>query len=383
MKVKVMKKSKFNRGSITLEISLLSPEKILNILWKRNIDIIEVKKISITTICLTINYEYYKEIEEIIKNCKGKIKIIKKTGMIFFLERVQKEFTLILGGILFFMVLYILSTYIWGIEIETEENLAPYKVRKELASMGIKPGIAKKYIDVYEVEKKLSSNNDSVLWIRARIEGAILKLVVKEKINPPKIRNDEILGACVASRAGEVKRIFIEAGSANVSVGDIVNEGDILINGIQGKEGVEFETPAKGTIIANTFYEKEMEVQISGKKLIRGEGKLKDIYLNLFGKKIYLKKAINKFKYYDKIESNKGVINTITYFERKEEEINIDKEVAIQEAAKKLEESLTKEITNDGKIIERKIETEKVDNERIMVKVNFVVEQNIAKEATE
>ena len=183
--------------------------------------------------------------------------------------------------------------------------------------------------------------------------------------------------------AGEVKRIFIEAGSANVSVGDIVNEGDILINGIQGKEGVEFETPAKGTIIANTFYEKEMEVQISGKKLIRGEGKLKDIYLNLFGKKIYLKKAINKFKYYDKIESNKGVINTITYFERKEEEINVDKEVAIEEAAKKLEESLTKEITNDGKIIERKIETEKVDNERIMVKVNFVVEQNIAKEATE
>lgn len=38
-----------------------------------------------------------------------------------------------------------------------------------------------------------------------------------------------------------------------VTVGDIVNEGDILINGTQGKEGVEFETPAKGTVIANTF----------------------------------------------------------------------------------------------------------------------------------
>ena len=55
----------------------------------------------------------------------------------------------------------------------------------------------------------------------------------------------------------------------------------------------------------------------------------------------------------------------------------------MESAAKKLEESLTKEITNDGKIIEKKIETEKVDSERIMVKVNFVVEQNIAKEVTE
>ena len=149
-----MKKSILNRGSITIEINSLNPEKILNILWKRDIDIIEAKKTSITTIFLTISYENYKEVYKIVENCKGKIKIIKKTGIIFFLERVQKEVTLILGGILFFIVLYILSTYIWGIEIETEENLAPYEVRKELALIGIKPGVAKKYIDVDTIEKK-------------------------------------------------------------------------------------------------------------------------------------------------------------------------------------------------------------------------------------
>lgn len=378
-----MKKSKFNIGNITLEISSLAPEKILNILWKKDIDIVEIKKTNITTIVLTISYINYKEIEEVVKKCKGKIKIIKKTGMIFFLERVQKEVTLILGGILFLMVIYILSTYIWGIKIETEENLAPYEVRKELSLIGIKPGIAKKYIDVYDIEKKLSSINDNILWIRARIEGSILRIVVKEKISPPKIKDSEMLGSCVALRYGEVKRIFIEAGSANVEVGDIVNEGDILIKGLQGKEGMEFETPAKGTVIANTFYQKEMVVQISGKKLVRGDGKLKDIYINFFGKKIYLKKAINKFKYYDKIESNNGIINTITYFERKEEKINTDKEIAIQEAADKLEKSLIKEITNKGKIVDRKIETELVDKDEIMVKVNFVVEQDIAQEAAE
>ena len=34
------------------------------------------------------------------------------------------------------------------------------------------------------------------------------------------------------------------------------------------------------------------------------------------------------------------------------------------------------------KIIDRKIEAEEIDGERIRVKVNFVVEQNIAKEST-
>ena len=73
-----MKKSILNRGSITIEINSLNPEKILNILWKRDIDIIEAKKTSITTIFLTISYENYKEVYKIVENCKGKIKIIKK-----------------------------------------------------------------------------------------------------------------------------------------------------------------------------------------------------------------------------------------------------------------------------------------------------------------
>ena len=61
-----MKKSILNRGSITIEINSLNPEKILNILWKRDIDIIEAKKTSITTIFLTISYENYKEIYKIV-----------------------------------------------------------------------------------------------------------------------------------------------------------------------------------------------------------------------------------------------------------------------------------------------------------------------------
>ena len=152
-----MKLDKINNNKIRLEISSLSSEKILNTIWKRNINIINVKKVSITTIIITVDYIHYNEIEEIVKNFKGKVRVLGKSGFLFFLERLRKEITLILGGIFFLIVLYILSTYVWGIEIKTGESLPPYEIRNQLGELGVKPGIAKKNLDVYELEKKIMS----------------------------------------------------------------------------------------------------------------------------------------------------------------------------------------------------------------------------------
>lgn len=379
-----MKLDKINSNKIRLEISSLSSEKILNTLWKRNINIINVKKVSITTMIITVDYIHYNEIEEIVKKSKGKVKILGKSGLLFFLERLRKEINLILGGIFFLIVLYILSTYIWGIEIKTGESLPPYEIRSQLSELGVKPGIAKKDLNVYELEKKIMNINDNILWIRARIEGSILRVSIEEKVDPPTISSEENINDCIAKMYGEIKRVFVTNGTANVEVGDIVNEGDVLIKGVQGKEESEykFETPAKGTVIANTFYEKEMEIQVKGSKLVKTGDKSKEIYLNIFGRKIYIKKDINKFKYYDKIEVNNWFVNTITYFEKEEQKINADIQVEIDKAANKLEQSLLKDLTNDAKIVDKKVETEDVDGERIRVKVNFVVEQDIAQETT-
>lgn len=379
-----MKLDKINSNKISLEINSLSLEKVLNALWKRKINIINIKKVSITTMIITVDYVHYNEIEEIVKKSKGKVRIVGKSGLLFLLEMLRKEVTLILGGIFFFIVLYILSTYVWAIEIKTGESLPPYEIRSELKELGVMPGIAKKNLDVYELEKKIMNINDNILWVRARIEGSILKVSIEEKINPPTINTEKNINDCTAKMYGEIKRVFITNGTGNVEVGDIVNEGDILIKGIQGKEESEYQfaTPAKGTIIANTFYEKEMEVQVRGSKLMKTGDKTKEIYLKIFGRKIYIKKDINKFKYYDKIEVNNWFINTITYFKKEKEKINTDIESEIDEATNKLEQSLLKDLSNDAKIVDKKVEIEEIDGEKIRVKVNFVVEQDIAQETT-
>lgn len=370
----------FNRiksGQITIEVSALMPEKILNVLWNNGIYTCKVVKINLTTIRFNIAFEDYNETEMLIKKQKLKMKVIGKSGMIVLLLNLKRRMSLVIGAGVFFLVIYCLSNYIWAIDIQTKNNLSPFEVRQQLTAVGIKPGLKKSQINVYDIERKLEDLNDQIMWIRVRIQGSTLKLVIEEKVNPPSTEKT-LPNSVVAKMDGEIKRVYTTSGNAAVVPGDIVKTGDVLILPVQGREGFEKEVKPSGTVIANTFYEKFMEIQISGDKLERTGKKDSDIYLNIFGKKIYFKKAINRFESYDKIEEKNGIFNKVIYFEKKGKPVNVDKESAIKEASDKLKESLGKTLSNNAKIIDNKATVEDVGEGKILVQVIFTVEQDIA-----
>ena len=322
-------------------------------------------------------YSEYKQAVNVVKKLKGKIKVIGMNGVIVFILQIKRRLSLAVGFVVFFILLYLLSNNIWAIDIETQNNLTPFEVRKELTSIGITPGIKKANINVYDIERKMEDLDDQIMWIRVRIEGSTLRVVIKEKINPP-LTEKELPNEVLAKMDGEIKRVFTVSGNSAVVPGDIVKKGDVLILQKEGREGFEKEVKPSGTVIANTFYDKFMEVQISGEKLKRTGNKDSDIYINICNKKIYLKKAINDFEYYDKIEERKGLLNKVVYFEKKGEQINLDKDTVINECALNLQKSLEKSLSKDAKIIDKKIEEDDLGNGKIIVKITFTVEQDIA-----
>ena len=91
-----------------------------------------------------------------------------------------------------------------------------------------------------------------------------------------------------------------------------------------------------------------------------------------------MKKAIDDFESYDKIEERKGILNKIVYFEKKGEQINLDKDTVVNECALNLQNSLEKSLNKDAKIIDKKIEEENLGDGKMIVKVTFTVEQDIA-----
>ena len=60
------------------------------------------------------------------------------------------------------------------------------------------------------------------------------------------------------------------------------------------------------------------------------------------------------------------------------EQINLDKDTVINECALNLQKSLEKSLSKDAKIIDKKIEEDDLGNGKIIVKITFTVEQDIA-----
>lgn len=366
------------KGKISMEVIVPSIERFLNALWQEKVELFSVKRKSITTLRIEVSYEQYEEVIAIVEKMRGKVKIINKSGIIYVIRKIINKKSLIVGVFIFIGIIYYLSTYVWAVEITTENNLSPFEVRRDLEKLGVKAGMKKNNVDVYDLERRLETVNDEILWLRIRIEGSTLKVLVKEKVNPPELSDKQQMGNIIAERGGEIKRIFVTSGTAMVSPGDIVNKNDLLIQGVRGIDENIHEVPAKGVVIANTFYEMSSEVQIKGEEFLRTKKEDSDIYIELFGAKIYLKKAINNFEYYDKIEDKSKLIDIVKYYEKEKMEINIEEKDAIEVTCNKLQNALQKKLSNEAKIVDKDVTASRIDDGKILVKAIFVVEQNIA-----
>ena len=365
---------------LTVEVKVFKKEQLLNLLLNNNIIIKNSRTVDRFTIRFDVNYSDYKYVRKLVKRLKGKIKIVNKSIFLKILMGLRNNIGLPIGIISGFIVLLILSNFVLRISIEGKSYLAPYEVRSELKKMGIKPGMLKSSIDVSKIEKDLEKNLEEIMWINARVEGGTLKIKYEEKIlTSVKPKNEELIGTeKVAIMDGKIKRVYATSGVAKVKEGDIVKKGDILIVGEQGEdETVKEKVVPEGVVLADTFYEKNIELKVSGEEEVYTKNKDEEIYISIYGKKIYLKKPTKEFENYDKIEQKGKILNKNIYYEKKRGKIIESKESIIKEAISKLEHSVTKEISRDSIIIDKIITEEEIEDGKINLKVLFVVEQNI------
>lgn len=366
---------KYKNGVITIEIQSLIPEKFVNLMWKNGVQIKNIKKKSITTMTMEISLKDYEKIEEIAHRTKTKVVILDRKGLAFFLIKLKRRWAFVVGIILFIGIIYYLSTFIWAIEIVSDQNLPPYEIRQQLNSYGIKPGVNRSNINVYDIEEKLIKNNENIMWVKARVEGAKLKISVAERQSPPNVVSENSPCNLVAKRDGEVVRVYTQSGTSVVKKGDIIKKGQILVKGEQGREGETYAVHAVGDVFCRTFYEEIKNVKINEVKRERTGKKVDNIYIDINGKKLYLKKSDNKFDKYDKIEDNKLFIKKESYYEIKETTTNRNPKEVVDAVAEELYLKICSNLDKSVKIIDKIVNYEAGDTYKVRVLV--VAEENV------
>lgn len=375
-------------GYLRINIEGYYIERFINICRKENIPVWSIKKEQDIRLTFSIKIKDFKKVCKIAKNTKCKLKIKKKRGFPFLLNRYRKRKIFAIFLILVIILIGMSSNYVWNIEIVEENGNNLENIMQNLNQSGLVVGKRKSEINTKEVINKVRLERNDIAWMGIELKGtnAIVKIVKsKEK---PEIINENEYCSIVADKAGIITKISAQDGTANVKVGDTINEGKTLINGwVEGKyTGIRY-VHAKGEIQAKVWHTKHKFIEYNTTEK-RETGNQEEKYAIKFNNfKINLGKRVSKFEIYDTIETeNKFKIFSdfylpISIVKTTNKEIeNVQKKYNKEEAKilgiKELEQELNNEIENKDNIVNKNINTYENKN-GLDVYVTYEVLENI------
>ena len=375
-------------GYLRINIEGYYIERFINICRKENIPVWSIKKEQDIRLTFSIKIKDFKKVCKIAKTTKCKLKIKKKKGFPFLLNRYRKRKIFAIFLIIVIILIGMSSNYVWNIEIVEENGNNLENIMQNLNQSGLGVGKRKSEINTKEVINKVRLERNDIAWMGIELKGtnAIVKIVKsKEK---PEIINENEYCSIVANKPGIITKISAQDGTANVKVGDTINEGETLINGwVEGKyTGIRY-VHAKGEIQAKVWYTKHKFIEYNTTEK-RETGNQEEKYAIKFNNfKINLGKGVSKFEIYDTIETeNKFKIFSdfylpISIVKTTNKEIeNVQKRYNKEEAKmlgiKELEEELNNEIENKENIVNKNINT--YENKKgLDVYVTYEVLENI------
>ena len=218
-------------GYLRIEIKGYSPERFINLCSNNNILIWDLKKTS-TGYELYISVKGFKKLKPIVKKTKTRPYIIKRYGFPFLIMGFKKRIFFFIGVFLCFVLLYIMSLFIWDIGIQGEYTNTKENIIKYLKSEGVYSGALKKNIDCQEIEEKIRKEYEDIGWVSAEIRGTRLLLKITETNLEEKGSKKEKPHHIIATKDGIITSIVTRKGTPKVKIGDIVKKGDIIVSGV-------------------------------------------------------------------------------------------------------------------------------------------------------
>ena len=379
---------KYILGYVRITVEGYYIERFINICTTSKILIWNLKREKGVKLYLNIGIkDFYKAIK-VAKKLKCKVKIIRKRGIPFLINKYKKRKIFFIALITIAILIGISTNYVWNINIEVEENLEIQNIERDIKEAGLEVGMLKNKVNVQDIVNKIRLKRSDISWMGIELKGtnAIVKIVKSKEA--PEIIDEKDYSNIVSDKSGIVTKIIAQNGTALVKVGDEVKEGQILIQGVmEGKHtGTRF-VHSLGEIEAIVKYNKTKKIPLkttekvtTGKKETKFKIKINNFQINFY-------KTLSKFKFYDTIETEKKFkifsnlylpISVIKITNQEFEEI--EKQYTVEEATeigtRELEQEIEQEIGTGKNIIGKNAEVVKTE-EYVEVSVTYEVIENI------
>lgn len=379
------------RGYVIIIVEGYFIEKFINICTSRRILLWDIRVHKDRLVTMRLSIEGFKKIRPVARKTKCRVSILKKVGLPFILNRYRNRKAFFIGGIIFIVLMFVLTSFIWSIEINGNQELPAERIEEVLAENGIKTGVLKYKIDTEAAVTDILLELGDIVWASIDVRGTKVKVELRERVKTPEIVPRNVPCDIVAVKDGFIKQVIAKQGIEAVGEGDTVKKGQILISGripLKGKEGEFRLVHAMGTVYARTWYEEREPVVTERVERIPTGKVINDYAVILFNKKVDILKKKNKFKDFSFQESRKQLsigeyfvfpveLITKSYHEEQVEKTFINEEVAKHLAVESAYRKLTEQVPENAEIVKKNVNFVKGKDDSLIAEVIFECVEDI------
>nr|WP_319487474.1 sporulation protein YqfD [uncultured Caproiciproducens sp.] len=334
----------------------------------------------------------YRALRPCARKANVRLKAGNRHGFPFATKGIRRRRGILAGAVLFMIVIHLLSLHVWSIEVSGNTSIPTEQIEAELVRMGVTPGAPKSKVQPQALQQKLMLEFPQIGWLSVNTRGCSAEIKMQEKVDRPlmDVQKGESVCNIKAAGTGQILKMDVYTGTAQVSAGDAVVEGQLLISCVVVDNlGYSTLRHAAGKIIAETAHTLSTEVSLK-RSLVNPTGKtLTRRCLYLFGARIPLTFAGKPVGNYqtEGVRTDLKLMNSVLplgvyeekWTEQKTENITLTKEQAIAEAKKQIEQKQAEEL-KDAKIISVSASDNFIDS-KLIYTVKVKCEENIAQES--
>ena len=240
-------------------------ERLINICMNRKMDIRDIHRCGQNRVTFSIDIPSYFKIRTPAKRTKSHVRIIKRCGLPFILQKYKKRRFIIIIVLLLATALWYSSTHIMGITVVGNHHLSEAEIISALSECGLNLGVKTSDIDNDLLRNKMMLKLPELGWIGFNANGSRIYVEIVERLEKEKgIDKNAPVQNLIASKDGEIEKIEVREGQTMVKIGSGVRKGDVLVSGILNSVGTGIRfVSSRGEIIAKTRYTKKRAYPIN------------------------------------------------------------------------------------------------------------------------
>ena len=255
-------------GYCVIEIKGLMPEKCINIMLSRGVPIWNIRRIGACVMRAAVGFGSLERARDAGISSGCEIIEKRRRGFPYLCMAIWRRKALLLGCLLIIAGSILTTRIVWTVEIEGEDRVAEADIRRILTENGLSRGAWIPDIERGRIEDALLLSMPDIAWAGLSIDGVNATMKVVEAVPVPPMEDLSQPRDIIAARDGRIERLIVLEGVAQVSEGDYVAKGQLLVSGTIYHEmnDVTRRVHAMAEVWIRTYYTGECLIppQISG-----------------------------------------------------------------------------------------------------------------------